>query len=231
MPRPTVSHARVRVWDLPTRLFHWALAACLIGMFATAWWPGGALTWHSRFGYSVLALLVFRLAWGLGGGYWSQWRRMALSPARAWRYLRGRPTAEDLVGHSPLGSLSVFALMVILGAQLATGLVTDDQIAFTGPLNRFVSTDTGLAATSWHKRVGQWLVLGWIGLHLAAIAWYQFKLRRPLVQAMLHGDKELPAELANDLQRSRDNLGTRLAAAGVFAACVGAVVAVVRLGH
>jgi cytochrome b len=230
MSNPTFSHSRVRVWDLPTRLFHWLLAICLVGLFASAWWPGGAQTLHSRLGYAVLALLLFRLAWGVAGGYWSRWSRMVPSPGRGWRYLLGRGVAQDRVGHNPLGVWSVFALLVILGAQVTTGLLTDDQIAFTGPLNRFVSADTGLAATDWHKAVGKWLVLGWVGLHLAAIAWHQFGLRHPLVGAMVHGDRELPQDLATGLQHSRDDLTTRLAAAVVFAACVGVVVAVVRLG-
>jgi cytochrome b len=230
MSHPTNSQSRVRVWDLPTRLFHWLLAACLVGLFASAWWPGGAQTLHARLGFAVLALLLFRLAWGVAGGYWSRWARMVPSPGRSWRYLRGRGSAQDRVGHNPLGVLAVFALLVILGAQVTTGLLTDDQIAFTGPLNRFVSADTGLAATSWHKAVGKWLVLAWVGLHLVAIAWHQFRLRHALVGAMVHGDKEVPRQMAEELQRSRDDLTTRLAAAVVFAACVGVVVAVVRLG-
>jgi len=231
MKKPTVSLSRVRVWDLPTRLFHWLLVACLVGLFGSAYWPGGAQQLHSRLGYAVLALLLFRLVWGFTGGYWSRWARMVASPARVWCYLRGQGRAVDSVGHTPPGSLAVAAFMAILAAQVTTGLLSNDEIAFTGPLNRFVSNDTGLAATYWHKDVGQWAVLAWVVLHIAAIAWYQFRLRRPLVGAMVHGDKELAGEVATGLRHSRDDVATRVAAAVVFALCIGAVVALVRLGY
>ena len=55
-PSPvTVDTRTVRVWDLPTRLFHWALAASVIGLVATA--KTGAMDWHFRLGYAVMALL------------------------------------------------------------------------------------------------------------------------------------------------------------------------------
>ena len=58
----------VRVWDAPTRLFHWIIVVCVVGLVATAQLGGSAMQWHFRFGYSVLALLLFRLVWGVVGG-------------------------------------------------------------------------------------------------------------------------------------------------------------------
>lgn len=183
----------IRVWDLPTRLFHWLLAAAVLGSVASAKIGGNAMEWHFRCGYAVLALLAFRLMWGVLGGHWSRFASFAYGPRTLWRYLQGRSRASEHhdVGHSPLGSLSVFALLAVLALQLATGLVADDEIANIGPLNRFVATDTGLAATAWHKAYGQWLVLGLVGLHLLAIAWYAWR-RLNLVGPMLRGDKPLP---------------------------------------
>ena len=111
----------VRIWDLPTRLFHWALAACVIGLVITAKVGGNAMEWHFRLGYAVLALLVFRVVWGLIGGRWSRFSAFLYSPARLVRYLRGNAHPEDSAGHSPLGALSVFALLAVLGAQVGTG--------------------------------------------------------------------------------------------------------------
>lgn len=88
----------VRVWDLPTRLFHWSLAATTIALVATAKLGGNAMEWHLRLGYVMLALLVFRLVWGLMGGRWSRFASFLYSPTRLWRYLRGG--GEDDVGHS-----------------------------------------------------------------------------------------------------------------------------------
>ncbi|RYF69211.1 MAG: cytochrome B, partial [Comamonadaceae bacterium] len=96
----------VRVWDLPTRLFHWALALCVLGSLATAWIPGSAIEWHARLGYTALALLAFRLLWGVVGGRWSRFTSFLYAPTSVVSYLRGRPHPDHLVGHNPLGARS-----------------------------------------------------------------------------------------------------------------------------
>lgn len=204
-------HHTVRVWDLPTRLFHWALAAATIGLVATAKLGGNAMEWHLRLGYVMLALLLFRLVWGLIGGRWSRFASFLYSPVRLWRYVRGQD--EDAVGHSPLGALSVFALLGALLLQVASGLVSDDEIAFAGPLTRFVSGSVVGQATWYHKDVGQYLLYALVGLHLLAILYYVLVRRRSLVRPMLLGDKHLPAPAP----ASRDDLASRGKAALVFA--------------
>ncbi|MDQ2779862.1 MAG: cytochrome b/b6 domain-containing protein, partial [Pseudomonadota bacterium] len=187
---------RVRVWDLPTRLFHWALALLVTGSLVSGKIGGDAMPWHFRFGYGIFALLLFRLVWGLVGGRWSRFANFLYAPGTVWRYVRGHSRAGEAleVGHNPLGSLSVFALLAVLLVQVATGLVTDDEISLVGPLNRLVPTDVGLSATSWHNTGGQWLVFGLVGLHLAAIAWYRLGKRVELTRPMISGDKPLPAD-------------------------------------
>lgn len=216
---------RVRVWDLPTRLFHWLLAACVIALVATA--KAGAMLWHERLGYAVLTLLLFRIVWGVVGGHWSRFASFLYAPGSVVAYLRGRAHPDHLIGHTPLGAASVFAMLLVLAAQVGTGLVSDDEIAFTGPLNRFISTDAGLAATSYHRAIGQWLVLGLVLLHLAAIAWYAWRKRQNLVRPMLAGDKEVAAEARS----SRDDTVTRTAAAVLLAACGAATWWIVALGN
>lgn len=210
-------HTTVRIWDLPTRLFHWTLAAAVIGLIATAKIGGNAMEWHLRLGYGVLALLVFRIVWGFVGGRWSRFTAFAYSPARMLRYLRGAPHPDDGVGHSPLGSLSVFALLAVLLAQVASGLLADDEIAFAGPLTRFVSNAVVGQATSYHKEVGQYLVIGLVVLHLLAIAFYVLVRRQRLVRPMLHGDKELAAPTT--ATASRDDVASRALALVVLALC------------
>ena len=184
----------IRVWDLPTRVFHWALAAAIIGSVITAKLGGNAMLWHFRLGYFALGLLVFRLAWGLVGGRWSRFSSFVYAPGTVLRYLRGQARAGDHldVGHNPLGSFSVFALLGVLGLQVATGLVADDEIANIGPLNRFVSTDVGLQATSWHTEFGSWIVIALVVLHIAAIVYHLLKKKQNLVRPMIVGDKPLP---------------------------------------
>jgi cytochrome b len=192
MPAPLVTP--VRIWDLPTRLFHWTLAASVIGSVVTAKIGVGAMVWHFRLGYVVLALLVFRLTWGLVGGRWSRFVSFAYAPATLLRYLRGQAAAgEHLdVGHNPMGALSVFALLALLIVQVGTGLVADDEIAYQGPLNRYAGSDTVLNATAWHHQWGQWLVLALVALHVGAIVFYRLRKRVDLVRPMLQGDKLLP---------------------------------------
>ena len=218
----------VRVWDLPTRLFHWALVVCFIGSIVSAKLGGNAMEWHLRFGYTVFALLGFRRIWGFVGGRWSRFASFIYRPATLWRYLRGRAGAEEHldVGHSPLGSFSVFALLLFLAAQVATGLFADDEIATTGPFNRFVADATAERLTSYHKNIGQWVLIGLVLLHVGAITAYWLRKRRNLVGPMLRGDKLLPPGVPH----SDDSPSTRALAVVLLTAC-GAVVAwLVSLG-
>ena len=184
----------VRVWDLPTRVFHWVLASCVIASIVTAQIGGNAMAWHFRLGYVVFTLLAFRLLWGVIGGRWSRFANFISSPAAVLRYLRGhsRPDEHHDVGHSPLGAFSVFGLLGILALQVGTGLFADDEIANTGPLIKFVSGATSSRLTAWHKGWGQWLIITLIVLHVAAILFYLLRRRRNLVRPMLIGDKPLP---------------------------------------
>jgi cytochrome b len=119
---------KVRVWDLPIRLFHWTLALSVVGSIVTAKIGGNAMIWHFRFGYLVFALLAFRILWGLVGGRWSRFSSFVYAPGTVLRYLRGQSRADEHhdVGHNPLGSFSVFALLGVLALQVASGLVADD---------------------------------------------------------------------------------------------------------
>lgn len=217
---------KIRVWDLPTRLFHWSLVACIVGLAVTGYTGGSAMTWHARFGYAVLTLLLFRLVWGVVGGRWSRFSTFIYSPGSVINYLRGRPHPDHLIGHNPLGAGSVFAMLAVLLAQVATGLVGDDEISFTGPLNRFVASSKGLAATWYHKSVGQWLLLAAVVLHIGAVLYYLLRRKDNLIKAMIGGDKLL----AQDAPESRDTAGTRLLALAVLAACGAAVAWLASLG-
>lgn len=184
------------------------------------------MAWHFRLGYCVLALLMFRLAWGFVGGRWSRFAAFACSPTRLLRYLRAGGTAQDRVGHSPLGALSVFVLLGVLVAQAGTGLFSDDEIAFSGPLTRWVSSAVVEQATRYHADIGQYLLLGLISLHVLAILFYVLFRQQALVRPMIGGDRLL----AIAAPPAHDDAATRAAAFAVLAVCAAATWWVSGLG-
>ncbi len=220
--------AVVRVWDLPTRLFHWALAFGVVAAIVSARLGGAAMTWHMRFGYGVFTLLAFRLLWGFVGGRWSRFRSFVTRPATTLRYLRGDSRAHEHhdVGHTPLGAWSVLALLVVLAAQVATGLVADDEIASNGPLFKYVGDATSATASHWHRLYGQWLIIGLALLHVGAVMFWWLRRGKNLVGPMVHGDKTLDTAVP----AAHDTLATRMFALALVAGCAVAVALVARLG-
>ncbi len=216
----------VRVWDLPTRLFHWALVTAVVAQVVTGNLGGNWMNWHFRTGYAVLTLLLFRLVWGFLGGHWSRFGSFLPSPRTLLDYLRGRARPEHQVGHSPLGALSVAALLLLLLAQAGSGLFSDDEIAFFGPLTHLVSGDTVGLATWYHKNLGKAILIVLIALHLLAIAYYKLFKKRALVASMWHGDKTLAAAA----RPARDDARSRLLALVVLLVCAAVVYQVVSLG-
>jgi cytochrome b len=222
------THQPVRVWDLPTRVFHWVLTLTIVGSVITAHVGGNAMAWHFRCGYLVLALLSFRLLWGIVGGRWSRFASFVYAPGTVLRYLRGQsqPGEHHDVGHNPLGSFSVLGLLTMLVLQVGTGLMADDEIANVGPLNRFVSSATASLASGWHKDWGQWILLTLVLLHVVAIVFYLKHKRINLVLPMLLGDKHLPL----GTPASADGPRQRMLAVVIVALCAMAAYGVAALG-
>ncbi|MGL5632902.1 MAG: cytochrome b/b6 domain-containing protein, partial [Azovibrio sp.] len=122
---------KVKLWDLPTRLFHWILVIAMVGLFISGQIGGNAIELHGKVGQFVLALIVFRVVWGFVGSTYARFTSFFPTPARILAYLRGEWSG---LGHNPLGSLSVFALLGLVGLQAVLGLFSNDDIAFRGPL-------------------------------------------------------------------------------------------------
>ncbi len=177
---------KVRVWDFPTRLFHWLLVLTVAGLFATGLSGGGWIIWHERFGFFALGLLAFRLLWGVFGGRTARFREFVRGPSAILRYLKTGVSPTH--GHNPLGALSVLAMLVALLVQVSTGLIVDDDIANKGPLADKVPNAWVSLATTVH-RMNKWVIGGLVALHLLAIAYYTFVKREKLVSAMVTGDK------------------------------------------
>lgn len=179
---------RIAVWDAPTRLFHWALVLLLGAM----WWTGEnrMLDWHRLAGYALVALLLFRLAWGFAGSTTARFASFVRSPGAVARY-----AAQDLFrrdaavqpGHNPLGGWSVVAMLLLLLAQALLGFVAVDIDGLeSGPFSYLVDFDTGRLAAEWHQLLFN-VLLGIIGLHVVAVAFYLVWRRENLVQPMVTG--------------------------------------------
>ena len=215
----------VRVWDLPTRIFHWTLVVCIFGLVISAQFGGEAMAWHFRLGYVMLSLLLFRIVWGLIGGHWSRFVSFLYSPAATIVYLKGPKQAEESIGHNPLGAASVFALLGFLLVQVASGLISDDEISAAGPLTKFVSGAVKSSGTFYHKDVGKLILIGLVALHIGAILMYLVKKGQNLVRPMIRGDKVSIKAAKN----SRDDWRSRTLALVLFLSCAALVAWMVRL--
>lgn len=178
---------KIRVWDLPTRSFHWLLVLAVLGLIVTGKVGGNLIDWHGRIGVGLAGLIAFRLVWGVVGSTYARFGQFFPTPARISAYLRD---GHRGVGHNPLGALSVLALLGLLTVQLLTGLVANDDIAFVGPLFDLVGRDLSNVATGWHKAVVNLLIL-LVVLHIAAIVFYVRVKKDNLVKPMLTGWKEV----------------------------------------
>lgn len=174
---------RQRVWDLPIRLFHWLLVASIAFAYVSGQLGGNLIDWHARAGFLILGLVVFRIVWGLVGTPTARFTTFVRGPAAIAAYLRGEWRG---IGHNPLGALSVLGLLALVGAQAATGLFTNDDIAFQGPFADWIGKDLSDRFHSWHA----WLQNGLLALvvvHVAAIVFYARVRKENLVKPMITG--------------------------------------------
>jgi cytochrome b len=180
------AHAQpVYVWDLPTRLFHWSLVAAVATSLFTS--EFGPMDLHMISGHVVLALLLFRLVWGIAGGRHARFASFVRGPSAVIAYARGMMSGKTSahLGHNPMGGWSVLAIITLLAIQVATGLYANDDILTEGPLADTVSKSTSDFMTYIHHLASNG-VYALIGLHLAAVAFYTFKGHK-IVRAMISG--------------------------------------------
>ena len=176
------NHETHPLWDLPTRLFHWLLVVCV---FLS--WLSHEQDWievHLWSGYSVLVLVSFRILWGFFGSVHSRFTDFVRSPAAVFRYWRGE--LPDTAGHNPAGAWSILVLLALLLVQAGSGLFNSDGLLFDGPLHHALDSDVTDKLGELHDRLF-WIILGFIGLHLAAVLYHQFVRREPLIGAMVTG--------------------------------------------
>lgn len=221
-----MAEGRVKVWDLPTRLFHWGLVASLGG----AWWTAETedLETHLLFGYAALGLVLFRIVWGLVGSDTARFASFVQGPGAAFRHLReltGPGAMPHHAGHNALGAYAVIALLALVAIQVGTGLFSSggDIFLVAGPLNSLVSTQVEDLVETVHE-VNFDLLLIAVGVHVVAILAYAVLKRLDLVRPMILGTAPLPP----DARRPR--MASPLLATAIAAVVAGLVWALSRYG-
>jgi cytochrome b len=181
---------RIRVWDVPVRLFHWLLLA-LVGF---SWWSGEQgnewMEYHGWSGYAILALLLFRIAWGVVGSDTARFAHFVRGPRASYAYLRSVLQRQPPVylGHNPLGGWMILSLLLVLLVQVATGLLGNDDDAYEAPFSHWLSHDTSSFITTLHGYNFD-LLLGLVGVHVAAVFTHQLLRRDDMIRAMFTGVK------------------------------------------
>ncbi|WP_119165392.1 cytochrome b/b6 domain-containing protein [Algihabitans albus] len=182
-----------RVWDLPTRVFHWALVVLVLTSYLTGeFWRGVDMQWHKLSGYAILALVLFRLAWGFVGTRHARFQDFLRPPGQTLSYLGGLISGRNssYAGHNPLGGLSVLLLLLLLLVQAGSGLFASDDIFIEGPLAGLVPGVTVDWMTGVHHLAFD-LLVALIALHLAAVAFYEAVKGQRLIRAMVTGNKQI----------------------------------------
>ncbi len=178
---------KIKIWDLPTRLFHWLLVAAIGGAYFTGETGGNWLVWHGRLGMFIVGLIAFRLTWGFIGSTYARFATFVRGPSTIKAYLAGQWKG---LGHNPLGALSVLALIGLVAFQATTGLLAqNDDTGFAGPFYAHIGSSLGSVATRLHHKSFDILLI-LVGLHVAAVVYYGHFKKEPLLKTMITGHKE-----------------------------------------
>jgi cytochrome b len=182
---------RKLVWDLPLRLFHWLLVLLFLASWLTA--ELGLMDLHFYAGYAVATLLLFRLAWGVIGPRYARFTSFVAGPARVFRYLRGwlGGTSGQSAGHTPPGGWMAVLLLLLLAAQVATGMVNSHDGLDAGPWYWAASREVRALGESWHGRLFD-LLLIFTALHIVAVLLYRLRPGVDLIGPMFTGRKHTP---------------------------------------
>ncbi|MBW8743580.1 MAG: cytochrome b/b6 domain-containing protein [Sphingomonas sp.] len=209
---------RAPIWDAPVRLFHWLLIALL----AFSWWSGKHhdMDWHRRSGYTILALVIFRIYWGFFGGRTARFAQFVRGPRAAFAYARALASGRYVAtpGHNPVGGWSVIVMLCSLAVMVCAGLFSVDVDGLeSGPLADYVSFDQGRTAAAIHHLMFN-LLLGLAALHVLAVLFYLVRLRRNLITPMIHGRRRAyEGETVEDLGASGWKAVLGIVIAGVCA--------------
>jgi cytochrome b len=187
----------MRIWDLPTRLFHWTLVVLIAMQYATGEYHLLDMRWHFWLGYATFALIAFRILWGFFGSQTSRFATFVRGPRAVLAYVKSQfsTNPQSSVGHNPLGGWSVLIMLTCVIVQIVTGLFASDDIDTDGPLVDLVSRRTVKLMTRLHDW-NQNLLLALIALHVLAALLYLLLRRENLIVPLISGRKSVSEGVA-----------------------------------
>lgn len=191
----TTATTPVKIWDLPTRIFHWTLVLGIGFMWLSAELGGLWMDWHMQVGIFMLALIIFRIIWGFVGSDTSQFGFFIKSPANSIHHLKELKEGGTLyhVGHNPLGAWMVVFLLAGILFQALTGLFANDDILVEGPLYGLVSESTAKTLNGLHHWWFNVLLLA-VVVHILSVGFYKIRKRTNLIKAMVSGSADWPVD-------------------------------------
>ena len=191
----------VKVWDLAVRIFHWLLVLLIVASWATAKAKGNWMTWHMYSGYTILVLVLFRIAWGVIGSTHARFSSFIYGPSRVIAYVFRQPPLKSVayLGHNALGGWMIVVLLVCLLVQVGTGLCANDDIVTDRPLVKWISKDLSDRMTGLHH-VGFNVLLALLALHICGALFYLFFRKDNLIVPMFTGVKNVPEHDADRAQ-------------------------------
>jgi cytochrome b len=183
----------IRLWDSPTRIFHWLLVILVTVSYFSA--EEGEMEIHEISGITVLVLVIFRFIWGFVGSSSARFSHFVRGPRAVIDYIRAllRRDPPHTAGHNPLGGWVVVAFLLMLLVQATLGLFSKDDIFYEGPLTYMITDDTSDTISGIHHELFEFILI-LIGIHVAAVIGYWLVFKENLIKAMITGKKRVEAD-------------------------------------
>lgn len=181
----------VKIWDIPTRIFHWVLVLLFLFLIYSGRWDDSLMQWHFYSGYALSGLIIFRILWGVVGTRYARFRSFVTSPIQGLSYLKATFTgkAKHFYGHNPAGSMMVLMLILLLALQVASGLVMSDEVLWEGPFYASVSDELASLGAQIHHTV-QSILVYLVGFHILGVIVHSILFKEKLVASMITGSKK-----------------------------------------
>ena len=190
---------QIRVWDLPTRLFHWLLVALIIASYVT--YEMSYMEWHMRSGLTILSLVLFRVIWGVIGSTTSRFSHFLKGPGTVRQYLNEHGSAP-WYGHNPIGGWSVVAFLCVLLIEATLGLFSNDEFYFEGPLVQYIDHDLSDQLSGYHEFSFN-ILMALVVIHICANLYYLYKKNNNLIKPMISGRRAKEAFMNESTARFR----------------------------